>query len=221
MSLRIGTWNLAGRWDARHAALLAAAECDVWLLTEVREDVALPGYLSHATVEKMAPRRAWARVLARQEFQPLPDPHPASAAVTLGGVTYCSSILPWRGCGSKHPWAGDKHEQRTGAAIDQLTEGLKPAAALVWGGDWNHALSGSEYAGGKAGRAHVAAFLKTRGLHVPTADQPHRIPGLLSIDHIAIPSGWRGEARRVVAEVDGIRLSDHDAYVVDVEAGFP
>lgn len=220
MTLRIGTWNLAGRWDARHAALLLDADCDVWLLTEVREDVALPGYFSHATVENMAPRRAWAQVLARREFNPLPDPHAASAAVTLGGVTYCSSILPWRGCGSEHPWVGATHGERTGAAVDSLAGALK-TEPLIWGGDWNHALSDAEHAGSKAGRAHVARFLDTRSLRVPTADQPHRISGLLSIDHIAIPAGWQGTARRVVAEADSVRLSDHDAYVVEVATGHP
>lgn len=32
--MRIGTWNLAGRWDARHLALIEAMDCDVLLLTE-------------------------------------------------------------------------------------------------------------------------------------------------------------------------------------------
>ncbi|WP_267128537.1 MULTISPECIES: hypothetical protein [unclassified Nocardioides] len=39
--MRIGTWNLAGRWDARHLALLEAMDCDVLLLTEVSERVRL------------------------------------------------------------------------------------------------------------------------------------------------------------------------------------
>ena len=42
--MRIGTWNLAGRWSAHHAGLLLAADCDVWLLTEVNERTTLPGY---------------------------------------------------------------------------------------------------------------------------------------------------------------------------------
>jgi hypothetical protein len=40
-----------------------------------------------------------------------------------------------------------------------------------------------------------------------------------SIDHIAVPRHWRlGAAKALVAETDeGVRLSDHDAYVIDVE----
>lgn len=217
MPLRIGTWNLAGRWGARHEALLLAADCDVWLLTEVADNLALPAYLSHSTVERMAPGRAWATVLARLPFTPLPDPHPASAAVRIEGVTWCSSILPWRGCGPARPWSEGTHGERTKHTLDQLAAALPPGP-LVWGGDWNHALSGHEHAGSKAGRAHVIALTEARGLRVATADQPHRIAGLLSIDHIAVPSGWTATARRIPAEADGAWLSDHDAYVVDVVA---
>ncbi len=218
MKLRVGTWNLAGRSDARHASLLLDADCDIWLLTEVNEKLALPGYFSHATAERMAPGRAWARVLSRRELKPLDDPHPASAAANIDGIAYCSSILPWRGCGAVPPWTGANHAEWTQHALAQLTANLVPGP-LIWGGDWNHALSGSEHAGSKAGRAHVHALLTARDLHVPTADLPHRIAGLLSIDHIAIPSDWQAAARRILAEADGARLSDHDAYVVDVVRG--
>lgn len=213
--LRIGTWNLAGRWDPRHLALLLAADADVWLLTEVSRKVALPGYTSHATLGEMAPGRAWASVLARRERTPLAEPHPASAAAEIDGVTYCSSILPWRGCGQTHPWVEGSHGERTRHAVDQLAAALGPGP-LVWGGDWNHALSGAEHAGSKAGRGHLAALVNARGLSVPTATLPHRIAGLLSIDHIAVPSAWSATARRLPAQADDARLSDHDAYVVDV-----
>jgi hypothetical protein len=34
-AVRIGTWNLEGRWWPDHLHLLEAAGCDLWLLTEV------------------------------------------------------------------------------------------------------------------------------------------------------------------------------------------
>ena len=215
MNIRIGTWNLAGRWDPRHQALLLAEDVDVWLLTEVSERLLLPGYNSHATRGRMPPGQAWAGILSRRELEPLDDPHPASAAARIEGVTYCSSILPWRGCGPSAPWIAGSHGDRTRHAVDQLAASLV-RAPLVWGGDWNHALSGKEHAGSKAGRAHITALVNAWDLLVPTAGLPHRISGLLSIDHIAVPSGWAATARCVVAEADGVRLSDHDAYVVDV-----
>src|SRR4051812_27579468 len=42
--MRIGTWNLAGRWTPEHERFLLAADCDVWLLTEVNERVRLDGF---------------------------------------------------------------------------------------------------------------------------------------------------------------------------------
>lgn len=214
-NLRIGTWNLEGRWDSRHLALMLHEDCDIWLLTEANERTALPGYFPHRSRGDMAPHRAWAQILSRRELVPLEDPHPASAAAVIDGVSCCSSILPWRGCGPNPPWIEGSHGDRTRHAVDQLAASLVPAP-MIWGGDWNHALSGDEHAGSKAGREHVAALVQTWGLQIPTAALPHRIAGLLSIDHIAVPANWPATARRVVAESDGVRLSDHDAYVVDV-----
>ncbi|KRF01534.1 hypothetical protein ASG88_08740 [Nocardioides sp. Soil777] len=91
------------------------------------------------------------------------------------------------------------------------------ARPLVWGGDWNHALTGREYAGSQGGRRAVLAALDTLGLEAPTATLPHAIEDLLSIDHVAVPLGIEATASRVSAQCDGKRLSDHDAYVLDVE----
>jgi len=41
--LRIGTWNLAGRWKDAHKSLLLRQDCDAWLLTEVGESLELDG----------------------------------------------------------------------------------------------------------------------------------------------------------------------------------
>lgn len=90
-----------------------------------------------------------------------------------------------------------------------------PSGPLIWGGDWNHALVGTEHAGSLAGRARIDDALSRSQLWAPTRELPHRIPGLLSIDHIAIPEGVRATATRVSADADGVRLSDHDLYVVE------
>lgn len=211
-AMKIGTWNLAGRWDARHEALLDAQDCDVWLLTEVNERVQLPGYFIHRTAGPMRRRVAWAGVLSRAALRPLPDPHPASAAAETGGTTFCSSILPWRSCGGAPPWRGDTHARRTEAAVDDL-RALVPTRPMVWGGDWNHALSGREFSGSAAGRRAILGAVAARGFAVPTEHLPHRIEGLLSIDHIALPHDVCAVAHRVRAVADGVRLSDHDMYV--------
>jgi hypothetical protein len=212
--VRIGTWNLAGRWSDEHRSLLLDADCDVWLLTEVNERTSLPGFALHTTQSCMAPRRRWAAIASRLPMASSPDPHPASAAAQIGATKYVSSILPWRTCGSRPPWIGERHLEKTANAVDDLLVTLRSAPSLVWGGDWNHALTGREYAGSQGGRRAIIAALDELGLEVPTADLPHRIDGLLSIDHIAVPPRWSTSATRLLAEHDGKRLSDHDAYTV-------
>jgi hypothetical protein len=213
--VRIGTWNLAGRWSDDHAALLGEAACDVWLLTEVSHRVTLDGHRLHASRTPMTAHRHWAAVASRRPMSPLPDPHPASAAVRIGAMTYISSVLPWKACGSAEPWIGENHAARTENTINELVSHLGETRQLVWGGDWNHALSGPEYAGSQGGRGAVLGLLDTFELTVPTATLPHAIDDLLSIDHIAVPLGQHATASRVVAERGGRRLSDHDAYVVE------
>lgn len=213
--MKIGTWNLAGRWGENHRSLLERMECDVWLLTEVRDDVALDGYKLHASQAYMLRKRVrFTSVLSRAPLEALPDPHGASAAARVNGVVYCSSILPWRACGSEAPWSGTNTAERTTAAVDAIMAAL-PDAPLVWGGDWNHALVGKESSGSLAARTRIQAALNTRRLQAPTAELPHRIEGLLSIDHIALPEGVRAKACRVSAVVGGVALSDHDLYVVE------
>ena len=234
MTTRIGTWNLAGRWSESHERLLMDLDCDVLLLTEVRRrDVALTSYERRLTQADMATGRAWAGIYSRAPFEPRcdppcqppcdppcepaceprcerhRDPHPASVMATSGGVTYCSSILPWRGAHSVAPWTGHNHAAKTGATVDQLAPHL--SADVVWGGDFNHAMTGTERAGSMAGRGHIQELLRSLRLRVPTTHLAHRIPGLLSIDHIAVSNdSVVSSAQRF----DATGLSDHDAYVV-------
>jgi endonuclease/exonuclease/phosphatase family metal-dependent hydrolase len=214
--MRIGTFNLAGRWSPLHHEFLAALDCDVWLLTEVSERTRLDGYDLHLGEGVMAPKRRWAAVAATGSMSPHPDPHPASAMIDRDGLRFCSSILPWRGCGSREPWGDGSHAEKTWATLRVLETAL-PTAALVWGGDWNHALTGSETAGSQAGREALLATIAKLNLTVPTTEEPHRIDGITSIDHIAVPNRVAAAAERVVAEAAGKRLSDHDAYVVTAE----
>ncbi|GAA1934235.1 endonuclease/exonuclease/phosphatase family protein [Nocardioides hwasunensis] len=215
--MRIGTWNLAGRWSSDHLSLMEEADCDVWLLTEVSERTSLAGHALHLSQARMTARRRWAGVASRLPMSSCPDPHAASAQVQVGGLTLVSSILPWKGARSAPPWVGDRHATKTAHAIDDLLLRLRAADTLVWGGDWNHALVGRESAGSKAGRESVLAALDELELDVPTTELPHALDHLLSIDHIAVPTGLSATAARVVAASGSKRLSDHDAYVVKID----
>lgn len=214
--MRIGTWNIEGRRTSAQTSFLLELDCDVLLLTEVNDLLELPGYQLHRSAAEMAPKRRWAAVASRSPLTSQPDPHPASAMAVVDGMTFCSSILPWRGCGHRAPWIGARHADWTEACVNELVSGL-PTEALVWGGDWNHALSEREWAGSIAGRRTILDAVEKLDLQVPTAALPHRIEGLLSIDHIALPADLPAAAAvAVIAETGGRRLSDHDAYVVEI-----
>ena len=219
--VRVGTWNLDGRQTDRHVQLLRSAACDVCLLTEVNDHLLLPGYTGHLAAAHMRPNVRWAGVFSRLDIDPLPDPHTASAMARVDGITFVSSILPWKGSDGVDPWQGANHAERTRHALETLL-GAMPNSEVCWGGDWNHAFSGPEYAGSHAGRADLAEAVSDLGLSVPTALLPHALDGLLSIDHIAVPSSWevRSAERILGADLTG-RLSDHDLYVVDAHAGRP
>ena len=214
---RIASWNLAGRWTDAHREFLLGLQCDVLLLTEVSERMELADHHLHRSVQLMAARRRWAAVLSNVQLTRLPDPHSASAMAVVDGITYCSSILPWRSCGDRSPWVGARHVDKTEHAVKELVSNLPPRD-LVWGGDWNHAMDGPEYAGSNGGRQHIRHALDHLDLTVPTAPLPHRIDGLLTIDHVAVGrSANVVGATRFVAEAQGKRLSDHEAYVVEID----
>jgi hypothetical protein len=235
--MRIGTWNLDTEWNAdtkprsrRQVARLLAqmsfierANCDVWLLTEVPRSFDMaPGDVVFSK-SMGASDKAYAAVWAKDGLEKLSEIHQTAAFARVGDVRVCSCVLPWRFAPSQGwPVKGDYAaivEEATGRMREGLTDG---PGDLVWGGDWNQALEGRDHVGTLAGRSALLAVLETldlavttAGLHKHNAKGEHR-----SIDHIAVPKHWKsGAAKRLVAETnDGRRLSDHDVYIVDVEA---
>jgi hypothetical protein len=211
--MRIGTWNLAGRWSDARAEFLASMRCDVLLLTEVHHETRVPGMQGRTSYGLMAPDRFWAGVFTAGPHIGYPDPHGAAAMAVVDGVTCVSSVLPWRSCGSGFPWVGERHADKTAHAVAPIARLREP---VVWGGDWNHALEGTDHVGSKEGRERIFEVLDALGLQVPTAELgAHR--GERSIDHVAVPKDWVVVgAERIAADGDGRRLSDHDAYVVQI-----
>jgi hypothetical protein len=209
--VRIGTWNLEGKWSPDHLALMDREDCDVWLLTEVHVDALISGMQVHRTAELMGPRKTWAAIFSTADVDPQPDPHRATALVHIDGHRFMSSVLPWRTCGPS--WPGSTLAEKQRAALDALRVHLDETT--IWGGDWNQALEGSEYVGSIDGRDQILELIETSCLSVPTRSLTSASPGHRSIDHIAVPIEWEvNGAYRVPAQVDGNRLSDHDAYVI-------
>lgn len=116
--IKVGTWNLDGRWSEQHEGLLMSERCDVWLLTEVHPSTHVNEFNIHLSAQRMSRGQHYAAILNRAPFTPTPDPHPASAAIVIEGVTFCSSILPWAGCAGQpvSPW--HKGESGSGRAAD-------------------------------------------------------------------------------------------------------
>lgn len=83
------------------------------------------------------------------------DPHGATALAEVGGLRVASSVLPWKGCGGGEPWCGLDMGTRTTAAVDDV----EATAPSIWGGDWNHELTGRLYTGSVVGRARILAAL--------------------------------------------------------------
>ncbi len=102
---------------------------------------------------------------------------------------------------------GERHADKTAEAVAPIAR-LRPP--VIWGGDWNHALEGTDHVGSREGREHIFTVLDGLGLQVPTADlDAYR--GERSIDHIAVPKEWVLIGAEQVEAVDGgKRLSDHE-----------
>lgn len=128
--MRIGTWNLAGRWDSRHEKLINDQQCDVWLLTEVSERLKVHGFHQHSSASLVSPKRRWATILSAKPLEYLPDPHPASALAQCGQWMLCSSVLPWKSCSESDTWVGKSHAARTGMAVEDVTKDL-PTERLI------------------------------------------------------------------------------------------
>jgi hypothetical protein len=228
--MRIGTWNLGTprsaspkeieRRLARQVRFMARENCDIWLLTEVPLKFTMaPGEPTFS--DEMSPFgvKAYAAVWARDGLNRLDPIHDAAAFATVDDLRVCSCVFPW----SRAPlpeWP-DKAADRplvTEMAIRRVGEGLDHGADLVWGGDWNQTLHGRITT--KPGRNALSKLLPALGLKVPTAVLAHtRNGGYCSIDHIAVPDSWNvTTASRLVGRFEGgSRLSDHDAYVIEVE----
>lgn len=204
---------MAGKWSDEHRKLLEREDCDVWLLTEVPLEAEISGMTSYRTVETMQPHKAWAAIYSRVPPTEGADPHRASASALVGEARFMSSVLPWRSCGAA--WPGATLAEKQALTLADLRPLIDKAT--VWGGDWNQALEGTDYVGAGAGRATITSLLEASHLSIPTKSLGSATPGHRSIDHIAVPMAWDVVgAWSISANVQGRRLSDHNAYVVSV-----
>lgn len=212
--MRIGTWNLEGRWSADHARAMAGARCDVWLLTAIRPRVSLEGYHQHLATALIAEGNHWAGLLSRWPIEPEPDPHPASALGRIDGHLYCASVLPWPLLHEDGVdlWEGEDHLSRVTSTIEALAPVLGGAEA-VWGGAWNQPLAGNIVGYSRTVQEALGAAVDDLGMQVPTATLRARNGRQNTVDQVAVPKTWLLADAGAVT-VDGA-LSDHDIYWVE------
>ena len=228
--LTVATWNLEQASPRTRGAaqrkVMQELDVDIWLLTEVREDATLP----YENVAWSPPRSStgsraamrWSAVCSRWPVADCGSSHEglALAVVAAPGAELLagSSVLPWRGAG-RH-WPGDASAplaDRFRLALDDQRHQVRAAAAgrdVVWGGDLNLALQGPERAGAQQCRSDLVRAFDDLGLVPRTGHLPHRLPGLSTIDHVAVPRPWRA-----TAEHHDEQLSDHALYLVRAERG--
>jgi len=214
--MRIATWNMAASDGVASREFLSSLECAVLLLTEVPRELELANYALTFSQGDMAQGQAFAAVATRDQPTSRVHPHRASVCAQVGGAMYLASVLPWRSAKVADGFPGGNQGERTREAVETLTDDWPPGP-VVWGGDWNHELSGRLGAGSTAGRAAILKAVRGRNLQVPTSVLG-AAAGDGSVNHVALPADWTVmSVTRYVAESVGKRLSDHDAYVVDAE----
>ena len=228
--LRVGTWNLD--WNGplllrpRQAAHISE-EADLWLLTEIPSHPKFDkAKSSFSGLVPPGNEQRWAAVTTTLPMEPIKAKHPtlAMARIMLGEDDFlaASSVFPWRSAAGFWPAGdGDTFADRCAQTLKAHAAEIKKASSglpVVWGGDFNQALSGPEGVGSDVGREALLDAFKELGLRAVTIEAAGQDPPQRSIDHIAIPSGWSLWAVNVERpHSDNRFLSDHPSYVVSVE----
>lgn len=228
--LRVGTWNLdrdKPLWRKPHQAEHISQQAEVWMLTEVPANWQLGA--ANSSLSGLRPHeddQYWSAIFSCWPMEAITATHPSLAMARIchpdGDFLAASSVLPWRGAAKYWPAAdGDTFAERCANTLDAHAAEICEARCglpVVWGGDFNQALSGRDYVGSDVGREALSKAFKHLGLRAVTIEAagqelPHR-----SIDHIAIPMGWRSAEVEVQRpQPEGRFLSDHPSYVVSVE----
>lgn len=239
--MRIATWNLdhGGSGPVRAAQEKALAEvcADVVVLTEPP-----PTYRSGSGVVASPAQRpsrngneSWVAIVgAGVEPVDIEIPYKrmsAAARVTSGGqsVIVYGSVLPWRGVRAHAPDVVEDGEDFIGAFLRVLEAQKNDIAALqsrgesvVWAGDFNQSLGGANRVGSSKGRRALQECLDDLGLAAWNGDALHADQDLLTVDLICGPKDLEvAKQGRIDPVRDGVKMSDHAGYWVDLDIVHP
>jgi hypothetical protein len=157
------------------------------------------------------------------------------AGCSAATVLVACSVLPWGGAAASWPGlpAGNLNQQATFVLdhhVDRIRRARRPGEPIIWGGDFNQALrrpspeleqAGYRTLGTVEGMARLRTAFDRCGLRPLTEYAEHCMPGREAIDHLAVsrelPVAGDVEVFRPPTTAAGTRLSDHAAYVADVD----
>jgi Endonuclease/Exonuclease/phosphatase family len=228
--LRIGTWNLdrdRPLWRQPHQADHVRNQADLWLLTEVPASWQFGTANSSFSGSRPGEDdQYWSTIICRWHVEPIDTTHPSLAMARIDHPAepflVAASVFPWRGAAEFWPTGdGDTFAERCVNTLEAHSAEICEARCglpVVWGGDFNQALSGRDYVGSDAGREALSRAFKHIGSRAVTIESDGQVTPHQSIDHIAVPKAWRSEDVEVQRpQSDGRFLSDHPSYVVAVE----
>jgi len=229
-NLRVGTWNLDRDkpiWRQPHQADHISSQAEIWLLTEVPANWQLGTENSSFSGSRPdEDDQYWSAIISRWPVAPITATHPslAMARIDHPGEPFlaAASVFPWRGAAEFWPTGdGDIFAERCANTLDAHAAEICEARCglpVVWGGDFNQALSGRDNVGSDVGREALSKAFAHLGLRAVTIEADGQEPPHQSIDHIAIPKGWTsGDVDVQRPQSEGRFLSDHPSYVVSVE----
>ncbi|MDT0277587.1 endonuclease/exonuclease/phosphatase family protein [Blastococcus goldschmidtiae] len=245
LSIRVGTWNVRSASREHNAArldVLLAENCDVLVLTETNDELALPDSYKALTSEyRPGARRGgrWVTIWSKRpgaEFQVV-DPVRTTAAALEDGIIIFGTVLPWKGelgpdydlAAARGGW--DEFGRVTSQQSLEWSNLRKdhPGKLLIVAGDLNQSLGAPNWYGTNASRKLLRNSFEAVGLtcltdgdHLPEKRLKHP-----PIDHVCAvaPVGgvvwgtdwaaWEGETP------EGIKLSDHSGVAVTVHCRPP
>ncbi len=239
-SIRVGTWNVQSATVDRNAARLAwmlTLDCDLWVLTETNDDLALPEPFKPIHSEPRPTARKGGRLVticSRLPATRLPteDPVRTVAAQLNGGTIVFGTVLPWHTDPGPTPdrakplrsWEEFQRVTPLQGGEWRALRGNHAGKLLVIAGDLNQSLGATRYYESPATRQLLCDCFHAADLTCLTDGDhlPEEFKAIPLIDHVcaAAPAGaavrgvdwvvWDGGGP------DGTKLSDHSGVAVTV-----
>lgn len=238
-AMRVGNWNLnhggarGAKWPEQ-SVLLLRERLDIVVLTEPPPGVSLEGF-DPVVSPTGSDGWSWVAILGPAAVSSVLDiPYSrmaAAASMTVANrdVVVYGSVLPWRSIGHQSQGIlgdGELYGEsftrllREQAADVAELQSTFPDAIVLWAGDFNQALAGTEYVGSKAQRVQLEQTLTDLGMRAWNSGCAHAMPGglqMCAIDLVCGPSNIPAVPAVMKGSFDDHKLSDHPGYVVTLD----